>query len=134
MATPRIAFRFALEPVGVRRAISKMESLQPVFERAMGALLTDYAERMIAEAKALCPVDTGTLQASIEVEVRKLVAGWVLELKPNADGSAPYAGHVEFGTVSMPARPFIRPVAEKYHPMFVADLRALRREVIKLAA
>lgn len=133
MARPRINLRFKLEPEGVRRALAVAEEIRPVFEKALGELLERFAVAMLAEARALCPVDTGTLQASIEAGVKATLNGWALELLANADGSAPYAGHVEFGTVAMPARPYIRPVAIKYRPMFVAELRALRDDVKKLA-
>lgn len=60
------------------------------------------AERAAEEAKRRAPVVTGELRDSIVLEERgddewAVVAG------------APYAGHVEYGTVYAPAQSFLRP-------------------------
>lgn len=64
-------------------------------------------EVIAEEARALVPVDTGALQESIKVDVEgeavNLVAG---------GGDVDYSLHVEFGTVRMPAQPFMRPAID----------------------
>lgn len=59
------------------------------------AAVTEGCEAVSAEAKALCPVDTGELQASIHVASVELV-GSVVTGSVVAD--APHAQFVEFGT------------------------------------
>ncbi len=59
------------------------------------AAVTEGCEAVSAEAQALCPVDTGELQASIHVASVELV-GTVVTGSVVAD--APHAQFIEFGT------------------------------------
>jgi len=73
-----------------------------ITDKVMGKLET-YAQAVTAEAKRLCPVDTGQLRNSIGYTIRR---GEMI-VSIHADQS--YARFVEFGTRRMRARPFIRP-------------------------
>jgi len=67
------------------------------------------------EAKANCPVDTGTLRQSIKVRAGKR-SRQKIELLVTTSGSdnlftgkTYFAGHVEWGTAHQSAQPFMRP-------------------------
>ncbi len=99
------------------------------------AAVTEGCEAVSAEAQALCPVDTGELQASIHVASVELV-GTVVTGSVVAD--APHAAYVEFGTgirgsespgagagpysptwPGMPAQPYMRPALDSSHGAIV---------------
>ena len=63
--------------------------------------LTKVAIKMTAQAKALCPVDTGQLRNSIDYSVdgKEAIVG------TNVEHAAP----VEFGTFKQAAQPYLRP-------------------------
>jgi HK97 gp10 family phage protein len=58
----------------------------------------------LSHAQSVVPVRTGFLRSTLYADVQ----GTSLELGGRAD----YTAAVEFGTIRMPARPFIRPGAE----------------------
>ena len=60
------------------------------------------------EAKRLCPVDTGRLRASIASRVETEDSEIVGIIGTNVE----YAPAQEFGTVKMPAHPFLYPALE----------------------
>ena len=59
-------------------------------------------------AKALCPVDTGTLRNSITHQVDMSVDG--VYIGTNVE----YAPYVELGTVKMKKRPYLKPAIEQH--------------------
>jgi len=67
------------------------------------------ADHIVDLARQLAPVKTGALRDSIHIEAgdtplsRKVVAG---------GGAVDYAAHVEYGTASNPAQPFLTPAFE----------------------
>ena len=63
--------------------------------------LTQAAIIVEEGAKKDCPVDTGNLRDSIDYDVKddKAIVGTNVE----------YAPHVEYGTIKMKAKPFLRP-------------------------
>lgn len=74
--------------------------------------------RVTAQAKTLCPVDSGILRSSIMWRVPGKEGGHedgkVLEAKPAKDGglvgsATEYAAYIEFGTRYMHAQPYLRP-------------------------
>lgn len=82
-------------------------------ESIVRAALREAAGEVVLIAKALAPVDTGTLRDSIHVEEGEdggvaIVADPVQDRAP--DG---YAAFVEFGTGRNPAQPFMTPAAEE---------------------
>ena len=79
------------------REVQRSEDLQKAVDEA--------AAKVADAAKAIAPVDTGALQASIHV-----VTGKDGEAEVIAD--VPYAVFVEFGTINDTAQPFLRPAAD----------------------
>ena len=85
---------------------------------ALRAGLRVGANIFLKEAKARVPVDTGRLKSSLRVKAPKRsrkfkddVRLMVTSSKSNNlfTGQAYYGGMVEYGTVKMAAKPFIRP-------------------------
>ncbi len=58
------------------------------------------------DAKRLCPVDTGRLRASIDVQKP---SRWVRSIGTSVE----YAPYQEFGTMRMRPQPFLRPALHK---------------------
>lgn len=78
--------------------------------------------------QAATPVDTGTLRSTIRVEDRSSPL-WT-DVVVGRPGETEYLGHVEFGTVKMSARPFVRPAAGRAESAHSATmLREARRRV-----
>lgn len=69
--------------------------------------LVSTAYDMAAMMKILAPVDTGNLLDQIEVVQQE---DGTIEIRSGAN----YSLYVEFGTVKMPAQPFMRPAFEEY--------------------
>ena len=97
------------------------KSLQNMISDEKIEKILDYGAALIeAEAKRLCPVDTGRLRASINtIKPRKLVR--------SIGTSVEYAPYVEFGTYKMRAQPYLRPALEhnidKIRAMLVKTLK-----------
>jgi phage protein, HK97 gp10 family len=81
------------------------------------AVVTKAALDIQANAQARAPVRFGILKASIQAH-RVGVAHW------RVDVGAEYGIYQEYGTVYMPAHPFMRPAIERVRPVF---LNALNR-------
>jgi HK97 gp10 family phage protein len=74
------------------------------------------ADRIVATAKRIVPVDTGALQDSIMAEsVRTGKQADILVL-------APYSAYVEYGTYKMAAQPFLGPAIEQHASEFYAEI------------
>lgn len=71
-------------------------------------------------AKALCPVDTGNLRNSIS---HQTVGNNEVHIGTNVE----YAPYVEFGTVRMSAKPYLRPAVsthiEEYKNILKSELK-----------
>lgn len=78
---------------------------EPGWERHIDGDVTDLLEQLgseiEADARAVCPVDTGRLRDSLEHEVN----GDTLRVGTNVE----YAVYVEEGTRYMEAEPYLRP-------------------------
>jgi HK97 gp10 family phage protein len=73
-------------------------------------------------ARALVPVDTGTLKAAIESQSPK-IKGLTGRVGLDASAASGYWFFVEFGTRFMSARPFFRPAAELERNDFVRRMQ-----------
>ena len=87
----------------------KIERLQKAMKRCpdliteeLGTAVRDLVLLVEAEAKKLCPVDTGKLRASITPVIESWAAGYV-------GTNTHYAPYVEYGTRKMDAQPFLEP-------------------------
>ena len=90
--------------------------------RVIGGL-DEVADKIVEDAKELCPVDTGALKRSIRKE-KQLVSlyPFIYNIGVAAGGhvknsrtgrEVDYATYVEFGTSRTPAQPFMGPAVEK---------------------
>lgn len=89
---------------------------RPQWEAALDRFLRDLGLDLASNAEALgeyikdraqgyCPVDTGRLQAGVEVDTESHSTGIRVELRDDV----PYAPYVEYGTRRNRAQPFMRP-------------------------
>lgn len=93
-----------IQVVGAAATVTAIKKMADPHD--MEKLVQKTALRIEAEAKKLCPVDTGRLRASIATQ----------RLGPATYGvgtGVEYAPYVEFGTRKMSAQPFLRPAANK---------------------
>jgi HK97 gp10 family phage protein len=81
------------------------------------------AKKVLAEAKMLVPVDEGELKKSLKIrrakrsrKLKNQVVDQVFTGEGFFKGDQYYGGFVEYGTVKMSARPFLRPAvySQKY--------------------
>lgn len=68
--------------------------------------------------KAACPVDTGALKRSIVVRASKARRRGIISIEVRIGegdfkGDTFYGAMIEYGTIRMPARPFIRPAFDR---------------------
>lgn len=73
------------------------------------------------KAQKNAPVDTGTLQRSITLEIRD--SGKTAEVEPTVD----YGAYVELGTRFMTAQPYLKPAFNEQKEKFKQDMRKLVR-------
>ena len=82
-------------------------------ERNLATDLKEAGEMVADEARALCPVDYGTLKDSIRTVPSKF-DNWILVRAGFAEwGDKDYAFQVEFGTSITEKQSFMRPALEK---------------------
>lgn len=73
------------------------------------------------KAQKNAPVDTGTLQRSIALEMRD--SGKTAEVEPMVD----YGAYVELGTRFMTAQPYLKPAFNEQKEKFKQDMKKLAR-------
>lgn len=76
---------------------------------------------MQKKAQKNAPIDTGTLQRSITLEMRG--SGKTAEVEPMVD----YGAYVELGTRFMTAQPYLKPAFNEQKEKFKQDMRKLVR-------
>ncbi len=114
MATPLPVFLTQLQ-------VAK-KLIDPLTSRTMNK----HGDRTVAEAKRDVPKDTRALMRSIKRS--KAVPGFggikmvISAGGPSSPKDVDYAGHVEEGTGSMPARPYLRPAINRNQPKLENDL------------
>lgn len=86
--------------------------------KAVSSIIRSAAFDVEANAKAVVPVDTGTLKNSITTEFPTQTSAIIA---PHTD----YAVFVEYGTRRQRAKPYMRPAAEKVAPAFLEACRRL---------
>lgn len=79
------------------------------------------------DAKALAPVDTGNLRASIGSTITG--DGRFGVLRAEIGPTASYARHVELGTSRMRAQPFLRPATDRHLPGWYAALSQINKSI-----
>jgi len=86
----------------IARLQKAMKMVPRLVTEELGRAVRDLVLLVEAEAKTRCPVDTGKLRASITPVIESWAAGYV-------GTNTHYAPHVEYGTRSMDAQPFLEP-------------------------
>ncbi len=81
-------------------------------------LVNAYAAFWESAASQLAPVDTRDLKNSVSSEIIGPHTAKVF-------ATMEYAVHQEYGTVDMPAQPFMRPSRDALHAPFQKDLKAM---------
>lgn len=76
---------------------------------------------MQKKAQKNAPIDTGTLQRNITLEMRD--SGKTAEVEPMVD----YGAYVELGTRFMTAQPYLKPAFNEQKEKFKQDMRKLVR-------
>lgn len=84
--------------------VKTSNGLQDKLEQVMIEVCEAKAELVLARAKSICPVDTGTLQASIVKEA--------IDNGNRVGSRVDYAGYVEHGTRYQHAQPYLRPALD----------------------
>lgn len=101
--------------------------------RTMGALDT-CAEMIRDHARAMVPVDTGSLQRSIRkvglLHGVGVSAGGHIR-NPRTGKIVDYARHLEYGTSKTAAKPFLRPAYAQVKPTIIARVREAWRTVME---
>lgn len=89
---------------------------------AVSLIVRKAAFDVEANAKAIVPVDTGTLKNSITTELPTKTSAIIA---PHTD----YAVFVEYGTRRQRAKPYMRPAAEKVASAFFAACQRLEEKL-----
>lgn len=89
---------------------------------AVGVIVRKAAFDVEANAKAVVPVDTGTLKNSITTEFPTKTSAIIA---PHTE----YAVFVEYGTRRRTAKPYMRPAAEKVAPAFLEACKRLEEKL-----
>ncbi|MEM2163907.1 MAG: HK97 gp10 family phage protein [Candidatus Bathyarchaeia archaeon] len=108
----------SVEIVGSAELVAKLESLSDRLGELSDEALAELADRIVEDAKSLCPVDTGSLRRSIRWERDPsggviIAAGGGGVINPRTKREVDYAAYVEFGTSRAPAQPFLQPAIEQ---------------------
>jgi HK97 gp10 family phage protein len=108
----------SVEIAGSAELTARLENLASRIGELSGEALVELAEQIVDDAKALCPVDTGSLRRSIRYERDPeggviIAAGGGGVINPRTRREVDYAAYVEFGTGRSPAQPFLQPALEK---------------------
>lgn len=111
----------SVEISGSAELTARLERLASRIGELSGEALVELAEHIVEDAKALCPVDTGSLKRSIRYERDPdgsiiIAAGGGGVINPRTRREVDYAAYVEFGSSRSPAQPFLQPALEKNLP------------------
>lgn len=80
-----------------------------------------------ADAKALAPVDTGAMRASINTTFHGGAFRPSAEVRPGVN----YAIYVEMGTSRMAAQPFLFPALDRHRGEFAAAVAAVGKAAVR---
>lgn len=104
----------------------RLERLGAAIQAAAASAVADACEEVQNRARALCPVESGTLKASIAVETGQAEDGaWGM-----VSAKTDYAAPVELGTYKQSAKPFLQPAfAQMKGKVAAAIAKAIRSAV-----
>lgn len=95
---------------------NKVPQLSGNLKKLAKEAVEDAATQTESLAKGFAPVDTGALRNSIKAEKAGSDLAWDVAV------GQPYGLYQEYGTVHMPAHPFITPAVEIVRPQFMANM------------
>lgn len=107
----------------------KLEGIEKLQKKLKSNCTLDDVKRVVRrngadmqiKAQRLAPVDTGTLEKSVGLDVED--AGFTAKVEPTAE----YAPYVEVGTRFMEAQPFVKPAFNEQKQKFKQDMDKLVR-------
>ncbi len=88
---------------------------------ATKAAVDETMAECVRAAKRLVPVDTSTLQGSIQMRPAKVVTDGIAGLWGSF--TVNYAIYVETGTGKMAAQPYLRPAADQQYPLLAGRIK-----------
>ena len=103
---------------------NKLPGLSAAARRRVSQAVRKAAFDIEARAKTKAPVDTGALKNSIQARA-------VDELTSEVIVGVSYGIYQEFGTVRMPAHPYLRPAVEEVRPAFEAAVAQAIEEAVQ---
>lgn len=112
-----MATRVSIGLSGADAALAKIRAYGAKKRGEFEAIIATSALEIESDAKALAPVDSGRLRASIR-------ANFENRLKVTVGTPVEYAPFVEFGTVRQRAQPFLIPAIEANRERFIRNLKA----------
>ncbi len=114
-----VALKMEIEQKDINQLIFKATQYEVKKQLAVKALVERYTTLIYKEAIRLVPVDTGNLRDSIYTVLDQGIRGPSGEIRTDTTS---YAIFVEFGTVFMDARPYMRQAFQRYVESFVTEL------------
>lgn len=90
-------------------------------KQAVRSIVKKNGAALQKKAQKNAPVDTGTLERSIGLEIKD--DGMTAVVEPTAE----YAAYVEYGTRFMKAQPYLKPAFEEQQRKFESDMKDLVR-------
>ncbi|SHK48929.1 HK97-gp10 family putative phage morphogenesis protein [Paramaledivibacter caminithermalis] len=112
---------FYIELENVERTIREIGLFQIEKRENVKKIIKKTAKRVVKEAKARVPVDTGETKKSIKAKY--LEGGLMATVKPRLPGGWKAHFH-EYGTVKMRARPFMGPAEEVSRNDYLQEMRS----------
>ena len=97
--------------------VTAIDDLEKAFLVEMEKLVNEHSQKTRNTAVELCPVDKGRLRASIDIDK---VEQYMHDIGTNVE----YAEHVEFGTATQGAQPYLVPALIKG----IKDLKTASRK------
>ena len=92
---------------GADKIVKKLKAMDEAAGDVLMKAAMEGGQIVLEEAKRNCPVDTGTLRNSLKLTKDKQTKTKAT-VKIDFDKSLKYGTHVELGTKSQPAQPFLR--------------------------
>lgn len=106
--------------------LSKFNKLQDFFDHGLEQILEQWLQDVEKEAKSLAPIRTGFLRDNIS-SLGTSIANDVI--KGSVASAAQYSSFLEFGTIKMSAKPFLKPALENKIDELVNRIRNKIEEI-----
>lgn len=104
---------------------ARLDAVPGIVSPASSSAVAKTAAEIVEDAKALAPVNTGALRASISADIIGPTGLTTAEIGPTVD----YGIEVEYGTSRQAPQPFMRPAFEADTPHLEDELDRITRGV-----